>query len=295
MASATGDLDITENLTIKGSGSTSTIIDGNSLDRVFEVLGGSTTISGVTIQNGQANNAGGGLLNLGGRVTLSSVVVVHNRADGASGFPGAAALGNSNGGQGGNGMAALGGGIDNAAGSLKIVNSTVMGNLANGGAGGAGGQGGLLGASPADAMVRTPSAPMGGWAVMGQPPEVAIYNAPSASLTISSTLIASNIVRAGSGGQGGGGGNAGGGDSGTASGSQARIGGKATAGVGRRGSRRCGRWRWIVQCWHGAAPGIHKHIQIKHRQRRRGRRWRRGGQRSRRPGRQRTHDDSRQR
>ena len=45
-AGATGDLDITGNVTIRGSGSRSTIIDGNSLDRVLEVLGGATTISG---------------------------------------------------------------------------------------------------------------------------------------------------------------------------------------------------------------------------------------------------------
>ena len=44
-ASATGDLDITGNLTIKGKGSASTIIDGNNLDRVFQVLGGKVSIS----------------------------------------------------------------------------------------------------------------------------------------------------------------------------------------------------------------------------------------------------------
>ena len=41
-AGATGDLDITRNLTIKGSGSGSTIIDGNNLDRVIQVLQGKT-------------------------------------------------------------------------------------------------------------------------------------------------------------------------------------------------------------------------------------------------------------
>src|ERR671914_2500212 len=33
----TGDLDITDSLTIEGAGAGSTIVDGNSLDRVFEV------------------------------------------------------------------------------------------------------------------------------------------------------------------------------------------------------------------------------------------------------------------
>ena len=73
-ASATGDLDITGNLTIKGSGSRGTIIDGNNLDRVIQVLEGNVKISGVTIQHGLAN-MGGGLLNSGGQVSLSSVVV----------------------------------------------------------------------------------------------------------------------------------------------------------------------------------------------------------------------------
>ena len=36
--SATGDLDVKGKVTIKGAGSTKTIVNGNSLDRVFEVL-----------------------------------------------------------------------------------------------------------------------------------------------------------------------------------------------------------------------------------------------------------------
>src|SRR6516162_7862270 len=36
-ASATGDLDFNDNLTIKGKDSASTIIDGNNLDRVFQI------------------------------------------------------------------------------------------------------------------------------------------------------------------------------------------------------------------------------------------------------------------
>jgi hypothetical protein len=81
-ASASGDLDITTNLTIKGAGSSSTIIDGNNLDRVIQVLRGNTNISGVTIQDGLAS-IGGGLLNSGGQVTLSSVTVTGNRAVGS--------------------------------------------------------------------------------------------------------------------------------------------------------------------------------------------------------------------
>lgn len=54
-----GDFDINDGLTIIGNGQNVTIIDGNSLDRVFDIfLGifnpGSVEISGVTIQNGDS-------------------------------------------------------------------------------------------------------------------------------------------------------------------------------------------------------------------------------------------------
>src|SRR5262249_34393160 len=56
-AAATGDLDITRNLTIQGKGSGSTVIDGNNLDRVFQVLGGKVSLSKLTIQRGRAEGA----------------------------------------------------------------------------------------------------------------------------------------------------------------------------------------------------------------------------------------------
>jgi hypothetical protein len=74
-AALTGDLDINRNLTIKGKSSATTIVDGNSLDRVFQILGGKVSISKLTIRNGRADGAGGGLRNDGGRVTLASVTV----------------------------------------------------------------------------------------------------------------------------------------------------------------------------------------------------------------------------
>ncbi len=98
---ATGDLDIKGNVTIKGKGASSTIVDGNSiLDRVFQVLSGRVQISGLTIQHGQADE-GGGLLNSGGQVTLTSVVVANNVAlgsDGALGLQGTGGTGVQGGG-----------------------------------------------------------------------------------------------------------------------------------------------------------------------------------------------------
>ena len=54
-AAATGDLDITDDLTLNGAGQESTIIDGGTFDRVFDILiGGSTVeIRGVTIKGGR--------------------------------------------------------------------------------------------------------------------------------------------------------------------------------------------------------------------------------------------------
>ena len=84
---ATGDLDISGNLTIKGKKAAASIIDANGLDRVFQVIRGKVKISNVTIEHGMATE-GGGLLNSGGQVTLSSVIVTNNEALGAAGVAG---------------------------------------------------------------------------------------------------------------------------------------------------------------------------------------------------------------
>src|SRR5207249_11164567 len=52
---ATGDLDIMDAVNITGAGASSVIIDGNGLDRVFDIdllTNGTVNISGVTIRNG---------------------------------------------------------------------------------------------------------------------------------------------------------------------------------------------------------------------------------------------------
>ncbi|HEV3375764.1 MAG TPA: Ig-like domain-containing protein [Thermoleophilaceae bacterium] len=60
-----GDLDITDSLTVTGAGAGSTHVDARTLDRVFEVAddGGSVAFSGLTISNGDADEYGGGILN----------------------------------------------------------------------------------------------------------------------------------------------------------------------------------------------------------------------------------------
>ena len=141
-ASATGDLDLKGKITIKGASTTGTVIDGNNLDRVFQVLGGKVSISKLTIQHGRAAQ-GAGILNSGGQVTLSSVRIVNNVAVGGAGLNGADGSGGGASGAtapvGTDGGLAEGGGILNAAGSLSISNSTISSNLAVGGNGGNGG------------------------------------------------------------------------------------------------------------------------------------------------------------
>ena len=90
-ANTGGDLDIDtgQKLTIAGVGPEITIIDGNLVDRVFHILKGTVSISGVTIQNGAAPDGdeskitpaeeGGGIYNHG-TLTLSGCSIKSNSA-----------------------------------------------------------------------------------------------------------------------------------------------------------------------------------------------------------------------
>src|SRR5947209_4207427 len=157
-AAATGDLDITTSLhsvTIVGGGSSgpnATIIDaaglntGNLHDRAFHITGSGVTVvfQDLVIQNGKAaddgtggastnpatqntNRLGGGILNNGGSVTLTNVVVQSCQAQGR---------GDNNANPGGI-LEARGGGLASlaATGTVAITDSTLSGNIAQGGDG----------------------------------------------------------------------------------------------------------------------------------------------------------------
>ena len=90
---ATGDLDITDDLTINGTGTSRPIVDGNELDRVLYIGPGAVvTINYLAIQNGRTPdgvastaNRGGGILSHG-IVTLNDVYIAHNETgDGQDG------------------------------------------------------------------------------------------------------------------------------------------------------------------------------------------------------------------
>ncbi len=240
-ASATGDLDLKGKITIKGASTTGTIIDGNQLDRVFQVLGGTVSIQKLTIQDGLAAQ-GAGILNSGGNVTLSSVQIRNNLAIGATGANGAG--GSGGGAVGGNGTGgavggvAEGGGILNAAGSLSLLNSTVTANRAFGGNGGNGGMGGfgggVIGAAGSDGQNGVGgNGGVGGAAGAGL--GGGIFNAPGAKLSINGSTISMNTALGGTGGLGGAGFLGSGGNGGADSGGRAGNGGSGTGGAGNNG------------------------------------------------------------
>src|SRR5438046_171489 len=53
-AAATGDLDISDDVTIMGAGESQTFIDASGIsgDRAFQIISGTVTMSGLAIQNG---------------------------------------------------------------------------------------------------------------------------------------------------------------------------------------------------------------------------------------------------
>ncbi|VAW43406.1 hypothetical protein MNBD_CHLOROFLEXI01-3122 [hydrothermal vent metagenome] len=88
--SATGDIDITDDLFFIGNDMATTIIDGNQLDRIFHIFGGSVSISDMTITNGEVtgSSGGGGIYlerddgGFPGNLTLDTVTISNNRSSG---------------------------------------------------------------------------------------------------------------------------------------------------------------------------------------------------------------------
>lgn len=61
-ANSYGDLDILKDVTIVGHGINTTIIDGIELSRIFDVHGGTLTMSDVTLQGGRLDTSSGGAI-----------------------------------------------------------------------------------------------------------------------------------------------------------------------------------------------------------------------------------------
>lgn len=90
-AAATGDLDVTENLTIEGAGfdrpGAQTIVDGNRLDRVFDVPEGrALVLLDMIVQGGEeTDGVGGGGIQSRGVLSLTRVRVVGNQTAASGG------------------------------------------------------------------------------------------------------------------------------------------------------------------------------------------------------------------
>ncbi|MFQ5667267.1 MAG: choice-of-anchor Q domain-containing protein [Candidatus Binatia bacterium] len=140
-AAATGDLDILGDLTIVGAATDNSIIRGNGLDRVFDVVGPAVvTISRVTVQDGTALSAAGGGIRNSGALTLTGVTLRNNAAPMADGGGIANLAGATvqftNVTVSGNAAEARGGGIANfSGGTILLLNVTLSNNSATAGGG----------------------------------------------------------------------------------------------------------------------------------------------------------------
>lgn len=163
-----GDLDLTGPTTLIGAGAGLTIVDGNTTDRVFQIIGAqAVTLARLTIQRGGNQSSGSGVHVAGGTLTLTNVSLISNTVSssgngGALYFNGGALnlsdstlSGNSAGNNGGaiytlnavtltisastfyNNSAKNGGGLYlSANGAAALLNSTFSANRAANGSGG---------------------------------------------------------------------------------------------------------------------------------------------------------------
>ncbi len=156
-AANTGDLDITDDVIINGNAAAATIIDGNSLDRVFDILGADVTMTNLTIQGGDVTADGAGVaIDATGSLTMTHSTVS------------------------GNTTTADGGGIATAGGTVDLTNITLTVNTAD--------QGGGLDCAGActltNVTVTSNIAPTNGDGVR---------QTGSGTITFANTIVASNL------------------------------------------------------------------------------------------------------
>jgi CSLREA domain-containing protein len=195
--SATGDLDIADDVTIDGAGAGQTIIKGGAGwdDRIFDIpaWGISVTLNDMTIANGNVNGYGGGIYHGNtGTLTLNNSSVSGNSATGGSGggishgSGGTFKLNNSI--VSGN-TAAAGGGISSANATVLLTNSTVSGNTSSNGGGGISSGGGSLAVTGSTISGNTSTGDFGGGIASGD-----------GTLTVIGSTISGNTAHLNAGG-----------------------------------------------------------------------------------------------
>ncbi|MCX6927514.1 MAG: CSLREA domain-containing protein, partial [Verrucomicrobia bacterium] len=138
-----GELVITNNLTISGPGATNLTVSGNNASRVFYFNNVTAAISGLTVSSGRISTTGGaGINNSGGSLIISNCIVTENVNDSFSGDYGGGIFNNGdltvvNSTVSNNRGSSNGGGICNWYGSpsLKVIDTTIAGNSAGEGGG----------------------------------------------------------------------------------------------------------------------------------------------------------------
>jgi hypothetical protein len=220
-----GELSVTDSVTINGPGADKLSVSGNDASRVFETAAGiNVTISGLTITHGKAPDQGGGILNDGANLTLSGDVLSQNVAfesatdaalggglrslDGTLTITGCTITGNRA--LGGTGPSAFGdahgGGLYILAGSATIRNSTISGNLAQGGDNSSDGNG-TAGAIDAHASIVISNCVISDNRAAGGENAASTASAGGGVLllapaTISDTTFSGNVAFGGDGGTG---------------------------------------------------------------------------------------------
>jgi len=183
-AAATGDLDITDDLTINGAGALSTTIDGGDHDRVFDVGPNGAPLSvffnGLTIRKGLASGGPGGAIRINlGTVVLNDCSLNGNHTDangGAINNAGTLTLNRCT--LSANTASGNGGGLYNAS-TVAINNTTLSGNTAT-----------LLGGGLYNATSATATVLHATFALNGDTSGGGLYNA--GSVTLKSTLLNAN-------------------------------------------------------------------------------------------------------
>jgi hypothetical protein len=134
----TGELLVDKSVTINGSGSDSLAVDGNAASAVFHITAiGSTTISGLTIRNGQGGQTGfgGAVINSGATLTIHDSTISGNTAGFGAGIYNSGMLTTVNTTITDNIGPIIAGGSRGAGiyntGTVTIVNSTVSNNIAD--------------------------------------------------------------------------------------------------------------------------------------------------------------------
>lgn len=182
-AAATGDLDITDDVTIAGRGRRNTIIDGRGIDRVLQIgpsAAITVAISGLTIRGGRLSSleAGAGIDHEAGTLTLRDTTVTGNDGGALGGALFNRATASLTDVALSANRALDGGGVDNQ-GDLQLADVTIDGNAVTNGAGGIANFGT---ASGERVTLSGNTASHGG----------ALYNAPGGRLELTNATVSGN-------------------------------------------------------------------------------------------------------